>query len=234
MKLYIRSSNTKNPLTFRIYVDVYLSNPNRIAATVDYDKFDPVSNADGTVNPKALRGWELFVQRVALQLSPIFKTVNIDRSPVERSLTSRYFWVYGRNDDGTINAEILLRLRISDHDYLESHDPQSEFDPVSRLGQALKPPDKIKGQNIEVAEITVQSEQLGVDNSYDTYTKAVKAIDSMARQIKEEYLDDRYLNGGEPQDDWGEDFKYEPHEYTQEEMDTFTKNYRKSHGLPEK
>lgn len=232
MKRYIQCSNTEIPITIHISIDVYLYNTDTIAAAEGADVFERITNDDGSVNSKALGAWELFVQRVALQFSPIFKIVKIERSPVYMSLTSRYFWVYARNEDNTINTEILLRLRLSDHDYVPGHDSQSEFTPVNDLGQKLKPPYKISGQNIELAGIVVQSKDLGVENSFNTYTEAVKYVDAMARSIKKEYLDDRYLNGGEPDEDWDSKFNgYKPRKYTKKQINKFTESYRKSHNI---
>ncbi|MCR4861634.1 MAG: hypothetical protein K5884_03320 [Ruminococcus sp.] len=233
MVRYIRSNSDKSqPIVFHFVVDTYLYSSYAVAATKQYDKFNPVSNQDGSVNRKALADWELFVKRVALRLKPVFKTVHIEKSPPKDSLTSRYFWVYAKSEDGMVKVDFILRLRISDHLYPETHDADAEMTWVDDHAQLYKPDDKIGHQYAEIAEIVVQSEELGKgDGFFKTYSEAVKHIDTRIREIKKEHLDNQYHGDGEPHEDWGEDAEYELTEFTDKDIQTFTDSYRKSHGL---
>lgn len=234
MKLYIRSSESnKESHTIRIYIEVYLNNPNiDIKASEDPDVFDPISNADGTVNAEALENWEMFVQRVALKLKPIFKVVHIDVSPPESSLTSRYFWVYGRNEDGTINIEVLIRLRLSDHPHSIGYKIDKEYSFANDEGQKHKYFEKINYQPIDIGKILVMSgdEDNEITHVHTSYTSALRDVYQQALKQKEDLVE-KY---GETVDDWGEDYEYKSPKYTQKDFDEFTESFRKSHGLPEK
>ena len=228
MKRYIKAnSERKDSCTFRIYVDVFINNPYNINAASESDIYDPVTNDDGTINMKALNDWELFVQRVALRLKHIFKIVNIDTSPPESSLTSRYFWVYGRNNDGTINIEVLIRLRLSDHYQSEDHSRDDEYMYVDDAGQRYKHPEKIKHQITDIAEITVKSGDSDNEDTYHTYTEAMRGVYKRVNEIMDELVED----DGESVKDWCEDVEYKSPEFKQEDYDAFTQNYKKAKNL---
>ena len=211
MKVYIKS-NTIKPINIQIVVDVYIDNPFVIEASTQDSPLLPITLPDGSVDEKALDDWEMFVQRVGLKFRGIFKIVRIDKSPVEMSLTSRYFGVYGKNEDGTINTEVLLRLRLSDHEYSPDHNEDSEYLYIDNIANSqkddnlkLRHPNKFGHQDTDVAKIVVQSKQLGLENSYDTYNQALHAVVDLALKIKQEYMVEWYRNDGEPMNDWCED-----------------------------
>lgn len=225
MKIYIKNSTVFEPITYHIEIDVYINNPYAIMSSSNDDTVDPIVRKDGTVDRRALEKWELFVQRIALRIKPILKVVDIEKSTPDKSLTSRYFWVFGRNESGTINVEIVLRLRLSDHDYPPSHSKDGEYNYVNDNAHKYTPPDKFGTQFADVDEIIVRSKELGQDNSYDTYTQAVDAVYKIMLKIRDEFF------GGnvEPHFDWSEDAEYQLTQFTDEEIKQFEDSYKKSH-----
>lgn len=121
MKIYVRSSEfteTKIPEVYIIEVlydvdfdmSVYFSSGSTIK---------PVKLPDGSIDQQELANYDCFADNIYSILCDYFEVVDVDFS--DRSDTSRYFYLYAKNKNGEIATKIILRLRLSDHEYSERH-----------------------------------------------------------------------------------------------------------------
>ena len=177
MKIYVRGSESKN-LPEEYVIDVIYNVPFDKSILASNSEINPIYLHDGTIDEQALADYDAFIDNIYACLSNRFEVVEIEESP--RSVTSWYFWMYGKDADGNVATKILVRLRISDHEYAERHNRKAEHDYVKNRAQELKRPSSKREQDWKIKNIIINGEK------YSTYEEAEDAIyDKMDRLSKE-------------------------------------------------
>lgn len=128
----------------------------------------PIYLQDGTVDEQALADYDAFIDNIYASLVDIFDVADIEESP--KSKTSWYFWIYGKSVDGDVTTKIIVRLRVSDHDYSERHSKKAEHIYVDKKAQELKRPSSKQHQRWKIRNITINEE------TYSSYEEAEDAI----------------------------------------------------------
>lgn len=186
MKHYIRS-NANTSQTAKIYeIDVIYDvgtedSIDIFSVLCSYtDTIKPIKLYDGRVDEQALADYDAFVSNVYECLSYYFDIVDIQES--NRSETSYYFWLYAKNTDNVIATEVIIRLRLSDHQYPKHHSKRAETRYVSDTAQAYKRPATKPYQRWKIKNIVVN------DTEYDSYDAAETAIELEMKQLSKRML----------------------------------------------
>lgn len=131
-------------------------------------EINPSYLQDGTIDEQALADYDAFLDNIYACLSNRFDIVEIEESP--KSVTSWYFWIYGKDADGNIATKLLVRLRISDHEYSKRHNRRAEHDYVKDKAQEFKRPASKREQDWKIINIVING------TKYSSYEEAEDAI----------------------------------------------------------
>lgn len=158
--------DNNNEKTFRIDIDVYMNNPFIVKSEAAKDDFNPISTADGVIPEYVLVHLDMFVMRVALRLRHEWGLVHIKDN--EAGVRWKYR-IYGNNEEQTANMEVLITTKLANSEEMIINDTDVQ-------------------SSISLAEIKLKSIDLRIENSYSTYTCAVRAIEDVTEEIKRKYL----------------------------------------------
>lgn len=158
--------NYNNEKTFHIDIDVYMNNPFIMKSEAAKDDVNPISIADGVIPEYVLEHLDMFVMRVALRLRHAWGLVHIKDN--EAGVRWKYR-IYGNNEEQTANIEVLIITQLANSEDMIINDTDGQ-------------------SSISLVEIKLQSIDLGIENSYSTYTCAVRAIEDVTKEIKRRYL----------------------------------------------
>lgn len=182
MKRYIRSAKYTSDQNVPEYnIEVYYS--------VDFDltiaastnsSIKPVRLPNGKIDQQALADYDAFADNVYEILCYYFDVVDVDFS--DKSDTSRYFYMYARDENGELATKFIIRLRLSDHNYENRHNTQAEHRYVNQRVQTLKQPNSKKIQRWKLENIVVNQE------SFLSYFDAEDAIESKMQLLQKNLL----------------------------------------------
>lgn len=169
MKRYIKCTDSCETFDITVIFDVSRLVDSDIMSADDMGGILPIHDIDGV----AYTHYVDFLMNVYLTLIDYFKVVEYEKS--DKSYTSRYMWLYSKYD-GKIAAKLLLRYRISDHPYKETHNKDAEQKWANNKAQQLKPPTKTQNQRVKIDGIVVNKD------TFRTYDEALDAIEDWAIQ----------------------------------------------------
>lgn len=176
MKRYVRSSDyipEDDPLEFDIEIVLELDQPywyDKVVSTIK-----PVKDSDGNIDEQALADYNDFITNLFGVLDSYFEVVDFTQSPKDAK-TSWYFWLFAKRADGTVATKVICRLRISDHEYEDYHDPKKEHEYVEQESQKYKTPKDKPFQKWKVKSIIVNGD------FYDSYDDALDSIDTQLEE----------------------------------------------------
>ena len=169
MKIYIRNSEQyMKEIPNEYIIDVFYDVPDESVWSVISAGITPIAWEDDRVDEQALADYNDFVDNIYAALCAFFDVVDIEES--NKSDTSWYFWLYAKNKDGDVATKFIIRLRLSDHDYLVRHRERDEKTYVEKKAQTYKRPAEKKFQQWQIKSIVVNNEK------YQDYDDAVDAI----------------------------------------------------------
>lgn len=193
MKKLVYSSKQCTPAVIEINIDVYFD----VYEIIDIvaPKIRPVLKPSGEMDDDAWQDHDLFILNVYGLLGP-YRFEEIEFEPSNKSNTSWYAWFYVKNKNGSVNTDVIVRLRISDHanhtrfkgtlsPEMQKHRKSVERGETKYIQDFAnlhkRPVDKEGDQKYYMAEIVVNSETFG------DYDDAYLAADKLIDRIYEKY-----------------------------------------------
>lgn len=172
MKIYTKSNTYDIEVLYDVDFDmsIYAS---------DDSSIKPVKLSNDDIDGQALADYDAFADNIYGILSEYFEIVDVDFS--DKSDTSRYFYMYAKNVDGDVVTKYIIRLRLSDHDYVERHNPTLEKQYVDKRVQDYKRPQNKKWQKWKLKSIVVNGKYF---SSYDEAEDVIEAeMELYSKQI---------------------------------------------------
>lgn len=193
MKKVVYSSTSGELIYVDINIDVYFD----VYEIIDIvaSKIRPVLKPSGEMDDDAWQDYDLFIMNVYGLLGP-HRFEEIEFEPSNKSNTSWYAWFYVKNKDGSVNTDVIVRLRISDHvnharfkgtlsPEMQKHRKSVERGETKYIQDFAnlhkRPVDKEGDQKYYMTEIVVNSE------TFDDYDDAYLAADKLIDRIYEKY-----------------------------------------------
>lgn len=185
MKIYVKSADTSCEGDCKVYnIEAFYDVNFDMGVYASEDSsIKPVKLANGDIDQQALADYDCFADNVYSILCDYFEVVDVDFS--DKSDTSRYFYMYAKNENGDIATKFIIRLRLSDHEYSDRHNPNLEKQYVDKKVQEYKRPQDKRIQKWKLRNIIVNGA------TFSSYLDAEDAIETEM----EEYSKKMYNKG---------------------------------------
>jgi hypothetical protein len=179
MKIYVENYNNIPYTVAEFNIEVFYDVDFDLSIYADENsEIRPVKLPIGERDMQAIADYDSFTINIYGIIGEFFEEVEMDYS--DQSHTFRYFYTYAKSREGTFAAKFMIRLRLSNHEYLERHNAELEKD-----AQGYKYPKEKKLQKWKLKQITINGKR------YQDYYDAEDAIEQESEEFRKKMLDKR-------------------------------------------